>query len=68
MTEQELREWLNTPSRWPYRPRLPMKLFLERGGVATGNVLEGRGLTIFDRDGRVLNQYTSVEQMAEAGW
>lgn len=68
MTTDELRWWLNTPERWPTRPRLPVRLFLDRGGVATGLILEGRGLTIFDYDGSILYQYASVEDMADAGW
>lgn len=59
---------MNNPSRWPYRPRLPMKVFFDEGGAATGFVIEGRGLIIFDPQGEVVSHYNSVEEMAEAGW
>lgn len=68
MTPEELREWLNRPSRWPHRPNLPMKLFLDQGGVVTGLILEGRGLTIFDHQRQPMEQYATVEDLAEAGW
>lgn len=67
MTTDELSWWVNTPSHWPRRPHLPMKCYLEVG-VATGVIIEGRGLIIFGYSGEVVGDYNSVEEMAEAGW
>lgn len=63
----DLGEWINQPSRWPYRPYLPMRLFMDAGAL-TGYLMEGRGLTIFDDKGDVVEQFNSVDEMAKAGW
>lgn len=47
---------------------LPMKLF-HHHGIATGYMIEGRGLTVFDYDSNEPQEaYGSVEELYEAGW
>ena len=68
MTAEELRGWVDSPSRWPLRPALPMKLYLDEG-IANGLILEGRGLAILDYEsGQPVARFSSVDEMAEAGW
>lgn len=65
---EETRDFLDTPSRWPYRPMLPMKLYLDEGAI-TGYLMEQQGLRIFDYDTKQpIQSFASVEELTEAGW
>lgn len=68
MAPEEVRDFLNHPSRWPYRPMLPMKLYLDEG-VLTGYLMEQQGLSVFDYDSRQpIEQFGSIGELLDAGW
>lgn len=65
---EDMTDFLNAPSRWPYRPRLPMKLYLTEG-VLTGYLMEQQGLRVLDYDtGQPIQAFESVAALVEAGW
>lgn len=68
MSLDEIQEFINHPSRWPYRPMLPMKMALSEG-MATGYLMEQQGLRIFDYNSRApVDEYQTVAELVEAGW
>jgi len=68
MNQEQLQEFINHPRRWPYRPMLPMKCYLDEG-VIIGYMGEGRGLVIFDYDShQPREEFASLEALYRAGW
>lgn len=67
MGPTEVADFLRSPSRWPYRPMLPMKLIRD-GALTTGYILEQQGLRIFGHDRSLIEQFSSVEELIAAGW
>ena len=68
MSPSEFADFINHPSRWPYRPMLPRKLFLDEG-VLTGYMMEQQGLSVFAYDTNTpIECFDSLEELIDAGW